>query len=318
MYTFKKNQEKRTPNKLNRLKFLQLFILFTLFGVFIGCTENRDVADIYGEFETTEITVSSEMPGKIMYLKVEEGDELKKGEPVGLLDTAGLHLKMNTLEASMSVVKAKLQRVAPNIAALVVQRDYLADEVSRLEKLVKGAAAPEAKLDELKSKYNTVEKQIEAAKTKISDANRAILANLRPLRAQREELKYQLSKAKIINPIDGKVLAVFHRNGEVVAPGLPLYKIGYLKEMFLRGYITESQLPLITLGQKVKVDFDVGKDTIRQLDGVVTWIADEAEFTPRTIQTKEERVNKVYAIKVKVRNEEGLIKIGMPGEIRLK
>jgi len=274
-------------------------------------------SDAYGNFEATEVTVSSEMPGKLIFLDVEEGQELKKGDIIGQIDTVLLLKQKNVIIANIAALDSKIQNQEPEIAVLLEQKSYLQNEKKRLKNLIEGNAATQKQMDDIESQINLTDKKISATKVKYSELNRGVLAQKSPLSEQIKQIDEQIRKSKLINPIDGQVLSVFKRESEVVAAGLPIYKIADLSSLDLKAYISGAQLPHIKLNQEVEVLIDQDEKTNKSMNGVITWISGKAEFTPKTIQTKEERVNQVYAIKIKVKND-GSLKIGMPGEVRFK
>lgn len=295
------------------INFKYIFSLVMILSI-ISCGSNEDGSDAYGNFEATEIMVSSEMPGKIISYSVEEGQTLKKGEIVALIDTVLLDKQKDLIKASIQAVKSKRQNSKPDIDVIVEQKSHLLSERKRLVKLFEGNAATQKQIDDLDAQIRVLDKKIIAVKNKTKDVNFSISSQTAPLDAQMEQVKEQILKSKVVNPIDGQVLSVYKRQGEVTAPGLPLYKIADLSTINLKAYVSGLQLPKIKLNQEVTVLIDESKDTNKSLKGNIIWISDKAEFTPKTIQTKEERVIQVYAIKVKVVND-GSIKIGMPGEI---
>lgn len=296
------------------LTYLSLTI--SIFFV-ISCRNNEVKSDAYGNFEATEVTVSSEMPGKIIMLNVEEGLELKKGEAIGQIDTVLLLKQKNVIRANMVALDSKIQNQEPEIAVLLEQKSYLLNEKKRLKNLMEGNAATQKQMDDIESQINLTDKKISATKVKYSELNRGVIAQKSPLSEQIKQIDEQIWKSKLVNPIDGQVLSVFKRENEVVGAGMPIYKIADLSSLDLKAYISGVQLPHVKLNQEVDVLIDQDENTDKSLKGIVTWISGKAEFTPKTIQTKEERVNQVYAIKVKVKND-GSLKIGMPGEVRFK
>lgn len=299
------------------MKILSYLTLTISIFLFISCSNNDVKSDAYGNFEATEVTVSSEMPGKLILLSVEEGQELKKGDIIGQIDTVLLLKQKNIIIANIAALDSKIQNQEPEIAVLLEQKSYLLNEKKRLKNLMEGNAATQKQMDDIESQINLTDKKISATKVKYSELNRGVLAQKSPLSEQIKQIDEQIRKSKLINPIDGQVLSVFKRESEVVAAGLPIYKIADLSSLDLKAYISGAQLPHIKLNQEVEVLIDQDEKTNKSMNGVITWISGKAEFTPKTIQTKEERVNQVYAIKIKVKND-GSLKIGMPGEVRFK
>lgn len=293
------------------------YLILTFFPfLLLACEEEENGADAYGNFEATEIWVAAEANGKILHLEVEEGQVLKPDQWVGLIDTATLHLQKIQLQASMGSVRRKTQTAEPEVEVLLEQKKNLDREQKRLKNLVENNAATPKQLDDIEGQIELVEQQIRSTRNQINTVNRGILAELDPLEAQIRLLEHQIKKSHIINPIEGTVLQKTMETHEFAGMGRPLYKIADLSVMTLRAYISGAQLPHVKIGEEVKVLIDEDKTSNRSLTGKISWISDQAEFTPKMIQTKEERINLVYAIKVEVEND-GSLKIGMPGEVIL-
>lgn len=286
-------------------------ILLTAITI-ISCNKNNEKADAYGNFEATEITVSSESNGKIEFLNVEEGEQLKKGSLVGLIDTLQLHYNREQLKASIETVQSKSTSVLSQINVLNEQLKTAKIEQTRIQNMYAENAATKRQIDEIDGKVKVIEKQISS----VQSQNAPILNEIKSIKVQIEKLDDQIKKSKITNPVDGTVLTKYAEPSEITAFGKPLYKIANLNEMELRVYVTETQLVQIKIGQKVTVAIDADNDT-KKYEGNITWISAQAEFTPKVIQTKEERANLVYAVKVAVKND-GSLKIGMPAEVWLK
>ncbi len=286
-------------------------ILLTAITI-ISCNKNNEKADAYGNFEATEITVSSESNGKIEFLNVEEGAQLKKESLVGLIDTLQLHYNREQLKASIETVQSKSASVLSQINVLNEQLKTAKIEQTRIQNMYAENAATKRQIDEIDGKVKVIEKQISSVQTQ----NTPILNEIKSIKVQIEKLDDQIKKSKITNPVDGTVLTKYAEPSEITAFGRPLYKIANLNEMELRVYVTETQLAQIKIGQKVTVAIDADNDT-KKYEGNITWISAQAEFTPKVIQTKEERANLVYAVKVAVKND-GSLKIGMPAEVWLK
>ena len=280
--------------------------------ILISCNKNNEKADAYGNFEATEITVSSESNGKIEFLNVEEGEQLKKGSLVGLIDTLQLHYNREQLKASIETVQSKSASVLSQINVLNEQLKTAKIEQTRIQNMYAENAATKRQIDEIDGKVKVIEKQISS----VQSQNAPILNEIKSIKVQIEKLDDQIKKSKISNPVDGTVLTKYAEPSEITAFGKPLYKIANLNEMELRVYVTETQLVQIKIGQKVTVAIDADNDT-KKYEGNITWISAQAEFTPKVIQTKEERANLVYAVKVAVKND-GSLKIGMPAEVWLK
>ena len=268
----------------------------------VSCESVEKKSDAYGNFEATTVTVSSEMPGKIIYLNVDEGQVLKKGDIVAVVDTTLLSKQKEVLLASIKAVKSKIQHSGAEVAVLQEQKKHLLNEKVRLNKLFAGNAATQKQIDDLNAQIRVLDKRIIAVKQKVRDVNYGISNQSAPFKAQISQLNEKIKKSTIKNPIDGQVLSVYKELSEVTAPGMPIYKIADLSKMELKAYISGAQLPHIKLNQEVKVLIDEDKTTNKTFKGKITWISSKAEFTPKTIQTKEERVNQVYAIKIEVKN----------------
>lgn len=296
----------------------------------IGCNGNGNEFDASGTFEADETIVSSEIPGKILSFNVEEGMHLSKDSIVGTVDATNIDLQQQQVEASIIALNEKTANVNPQIELLrdqlAVQQsqlDNLLHERTRIENLLKADAATAKQLDDINAQIDVVKKtmtvtqqQINVKKNDIATQNRSILSEAEPLRKRVAQLEDQQQRANILNPVTGTVIAKYAEAGEITSSGKALYKIADLSELNLRAYVTGVQLSIIKLGQQVKVMIDQGEKKYKEYTGTIVWISDKAEFTPKTIQTKEERANLVYAIKVKVKND-GLLKIGMYGEVKL-
>ena len=296
----------------------------------IGCNRSENEFDASGTFEADETIVSSEMPGKILSFSVEEGMQIPKDSIVGSVDATNIVLQQQQVEASIHALNEKTANADPQVELLqnqlAVQQsqlDNLLHERARIESLLKADAATPKQLDDMNSQIDVVKKsmavtqqQINVKKNDIATQNRSILSEAEPLRKRVAQLEDQQQRANIVNPVSGTVITKYAEAGEITSSGKALYKIADLSELNLRAYVTGVQLPIIKLGQQVKVMIDQGKKKYKEYSGTIIWISDKAEFTPKTIQTKEERANLVYAIKVKVKND-GFLKIGMYGEVKL-
>lgn len=295
-----------------------------------GCKNKSQDFDASGTFEAEEVIVSSELGGKILSFHVEEGQQLSKDSNVGTVDATSLSLQEQQVEASINALNQKTADASPQVQLLQnqlsvqqSQLDNLLHEKGRIENLIKADAATGKQLDDINAQIdvarknmNVTQQQIHVQQNNIATQNRSILSEAGPLRKRAAQIKDQAGRANIVNPIGGTVLTKYAQEGEITSPGKALYKIADLSTMTLRAYITGSQLSQVKLGQTVKVLTDDGKDKYRETTGTISWISDKAEFTPKTIQTKEERANLVYAVKIKVKND-GLLKIGMYGEVKL-
>lgn len=296
-------------------RFTLLCTLSTL--LWLGsCTPEAPLADAYGNFETRDVLVSAEVSGRLIQFSAEEGQTLEPGTLVALIDTVPLHLRRLQIQASMAALRQKTQDADPQISIFEEQRRSIQRERARTEVLLKSNAATAKQLDDLKGQLDVLDKQIQAAGSQEKTANRAILAELGPLETQLRQVDDQIARCYIYNPLAGTVLVKMSEASEMVAAGKPLYKIADLSTMTLRAYFSGDQLPHIKLGQTVQVHIDEDEESTRSLPGTIYWIAEQAEFTPKIVQTKNERVNLVYAAKIRVQND-GSLKIGMPGEVQL-
>jgi HlyD family secretion protein len=275
----------------------------------VSCNKNNDKADGYGNFEATEVTISAEANGNIEYLKLEEGVILEPKTQVGLVDTTQLYFNKQQLMASKATVFSKSKNVLSQRNVLQEQLKTTLIEKNRIQNMFAENAATKRQVDEIMGKVNVLKEQIKSVETQ----NAPIVNDVKSIDVQIEKINDQIEKSKIINPIKGTVLVKYAEANEVTAFGKPLYKIADISEMTLRVYISETQLSKIKVGQNVTVKIDSDKE-MKSYSGTVSWISSSAEFTPKVIQTKEERVNLVYAVKVKVKND-GTLKIGMPAEM---
>lgn len=295
-----------------------------------GCNKNGNAFDASGTFEADETIVSSELPGRITSLQIEEGSFLPADTVVGTVDAVNIALQEEQVAASIRSLTEKTVDAGPQIRLLQeqlavqqTQLNNLQHEKSRIENLVKADAATGKQLDDIKNQVevarqqmNVTRQQIAVQKNNAATQNRTILSEADPLKKRIDQLREQAGKAKIINPVAGTVITKYANTGEITSAGKALYKIADLSTLNLRAYITGTQLASVKLNQQVTVMIDQGKKDYKSYPGTIIWISDKAEFTPKTIQTKEERANLVYAIKVKVKND-GYLKIGMYGELKL-
>lgn len=286
--------------------------LLVLAMFIISCNKNNEKADAYGNFETTEITVSSESNGKIEFLNLEEGDVVEKGKTVGLIDTLQLYYTKMQLIASQKTVSSKSGNVLSQKQVLQEQLKTVKIEQTRIKNMFSENAATKRQVDEINGKVKVIEEQIKGVGTQ----NAPIKNEANSFSVQIEKINDQIKKCNLVNPIKGTVLTKYAEPNEVTTFGKPLYKIANLEEMNLRVYISETQLSSIKIGQQVKVKIDDFEQT-KEYIGNIIWISSQAEFTPKIIQTKEERANLVYAVKIRVKND-GSLKIGMPAEIWIK
>jgi HlyD family secretion protein len=306
-------------------------ILISLIATLIvSCKGNENPYDASGTFEAVETIVSAEVTGRITQLDLEEGQELKAGQIVGHIDSLQLYLKKKQLEAQIKATGSKLPDIAAQtnvykqqLAVSQVRLDNLLHEQKRIQNLLKADAATPKQLDDMNAQIAELQKQLEVIR-KQDDAQASVLrtqtsgmrADVLPLYVQIEQINDQLAKSRIINEVNGSVLTKYAEINEMAVAGKPLYKVADLSTIILRAYITGDQLPKVKLNQNVKVLVDSANGKYRELQGQIEWISSKAEFTPKTIQTKDERANLVYAVKIRLKND-GLLKIGMYGEVIL-
>ena len=287
--------------------------LFLLSVILLGaCSGKDDQPDAWGTFETTEITVSAMANGKLLQFQVEEGQILDSGQVVGFVDTTDMFLKKLQAIDQRNATASRTADLHAQIAVQEQNRENVLIEKHRVTKLLKAGAATQKQMDDITASINLIDRQITYINTQFG----GIEDQVGSINQQIAQLEEAIKNAYIVNPINGTVLTKFSEPEEVTAFGKPLYKIANLREMNLRVYVSGVQLPHIIIGNEVEVMYDQDEKTNSKTTGVVSWVSPTAEFTPKTIQTKEERVNLVYAVKVRVRND-GSLKIGMPGEIKL-
>jgi HlyD family secretion protein len=279
-----------------------------------ACDTDKKAFDASGAFEATEIVVSSEISGKIMELTLEEGDYLTAGACLGYIDSMQLYLKKRQLSAGLKAVDIRKPDIHKQIAALEQQVATARTEQQRMENLVKANAGNQKQVDDIVNQIKYLQKQLDAQYSNLDKTAGSADAEKESLLYQIMQLDDQLQKCRIINPQTGTVLQKYAEPGEVTVAGRPLYKVAEIDVLFLRAYITAGQLSQLKQGQAVRVFADYGTDGRREYPGTITWISDKSEFTPKGIQTKEERANLVYAIKIAVKND-GYLKIGQYGEV---
>ena len=268
--------------------------------------------DAYGNIEATEVVVGAEASGQLESFTPAEGNMLPLGATVGLIDTTTQSLQLQQVSAQRTATASRVTEVTKQIGVLEAQRPIVQRVYERTRRLFEQQAATAQQLDQAEREYRTLVAQLEVARAQREAALHEVTAS----DARAAQVRDQLQKSVITNPVTGTVLTTYARTGELVQVGQPLYKIANLDTMELRAYLTETQLTSIKLGRTVTVAVDVG-GTRRTLPGVVSWVSTTAEFTPTSIETRDERVNLVYAIKVRVPNPNGLLKIGMPADVAL-
>lgn len=292
-----------------------LILGFGLSLALAACGDKEVEYDASGIFETTEIIVSAQTAGELTALTAEEGRTVEAGERLGCVDTVQLALKKRQLSASLTATDSKRLDRKRQVAALRQQIDNLQREKARFSELLKADAATEKQVDELDYQIAILQRQLEATEEQINSSNSSLDGQSSGIEAQLAQVEDQIRKSVAASPIKGTILAKYAEPGEYVVPGKPLFKVADISRMKLRAYLTADQLTTLKIGQKVTVYADQGKTDRKAYEGIVVWIADEAEFTPKTIQTREERANLVYAVKIAVSND-GLIKRGMYGDVK--
>jgi len=308
-----------------------LFLLFALaFAASLtACSDSDKAFDAEGVFEADEVIVSSEVPGKIIRLNLDEGSTLRKDSLVAVIDSVPLVLQRSQVEATIGALHQRTMDVRPQVQMLqsqiAAQQAQLADlelEKGRTERLIASAAATTKQLDDYTAQIAVLRKQIDANReqirvqeTTVGTQNSTVWSEYRPLRRSVAQIQDQVNRTCVFNPIAGVVLTKYAMAGEVTAAGKALYKIADLSIITLRVYVSGTQLAGLKIGQSVRVFIDEGPKRYKEYPGIITLVSDKAEFTPKTIQTKEERANLVYAVKIHVKND-GLLKIGMYGLVK--
>lgn len=285
-------------------------LLLILLLVLISCNRSQKVSDAYGNFEAETVSLSSETAGRILQMNVEEGQVIEQGQIIAVIDTTDLYLKLLQLQAQKKAVSVKNPAVAAQIAVQEQQKANLIIEKNRVQKLLADNAATPKQLDDINGSLSLIDKQISQIRTQ----NAGIAEELEVIDRQIVQVKETIKRSYIKSPLNGTVLSKYAETGEVAAPGKVLCKLADLTYLELKVFVSGSILPRVKLGNKVEVLIDKSEKENQKLEGIVSWISQKAEFTPKIIQTKEERVNMVYAVKVKVKND-GALKIAMPGEV---
>jgi len=296
------------------MKNIQISIVTAALLAF-SCSNENDLYDASGTFEATEVNIASEANGIIKQFDLEEGQTLEIGQYLGYVDSTQIYLQKQQLEAQIKVLLNKKPNIALQISSMEEQLRQAKREQQRIRNLVEGKAAPQKALDDATSQVEIIENQIKAQKSTLSISTASLVNETEPIQAQIRQLNDKLEKCKIVNKVKGTVLTKFSEENEATVQGAPLYSIANLDALTLRAYITGEQLSDVKIGQQVKVLIDSSSEDYKTYEGTVEWVSDKAEFTPKTIQTKEERANLVYAVKIKVPND-GYLKIGMYGEVK--
>lgn len=290
---------------------IKIIFVSSLLFVAIACSDKNGQSDASGSFEATGIIVSAETSGKLLELNVTEGQQLEKGETVGIIDSTQLYLQKMSLLKNVKGVRVLEPDIATQTAAIKEQIASLERERERMQKLISANAGTTKQLDDINSQIEVLRRQRSASTSSLQKSSEQISAQSSSMDIQIAQLDDLLKKCIVASPVRGTIINKYVEAGELAVTGTPLFKVADLDHIFLRAYITYEQLLKLKLNEKVTVKTDSDKT----YEGIVTWISDKAEFTPKTIQTKNERENQVYAIKVSVEND-GFLKIGMYGEMQ--
>lgn len=280
-----------------------------------ACNKTPDY-DATGIFEATTVTVSSETTGKILSLDISEGDSINNGQTIAVIDTTMLVLQQKQLNSQKLSVENSSPNIVAQVSSLRAQIAHQKHECDRLGRLLADGAATQKQYDDAQSQLKVLQAQLDALTSSLSNNRNSISDNAVALQYQQEQLEEQIEKSMVKSPLTGTVLIKYAEQGEFATPGKPICKIANLNDIYLRSYFTVSQLSDIHIGQEVTVIADFGGDKQYEYLGTITWIAQESEFTPKSIQTKDSRANLVYAVKIAVKND-GRLKLGQYGEVRL-
>lgn len=299
---------------MKSMKTIKYTFIIALTLLIASCSNGSGSYDATGSFEATEVVVSAEATGKILSFNIEEGQIIEQDQEVGLIDSLQLYLQKMSMLANAEGVRIQRPDIKTQTAAILEQIETLEREKERTIKLIEANAANAKQLDDINAQIEVYQKQLSAQQSTLQKSSANIGAQSSALEIQVAQLEDRIEKCKITSPISGTVINKYAEAGELANAGKPLFKIANLQNIFLRAYITNDQLVQLKLNDKVKVSVDSGNGEMRHYDGTVSWISDKSEFTPKTIQTKNERANLVYAIKIAVEND-GYLKIGMYGEV---
>lgn len=295
-------------------KYYQLLtpvLVMSLLPMLIGCGGDSNKADAYGTFEVDEVRVSSKATGELVSFSIEEGMRLPADSSVGYVDSTELHLQRAEIEAALRAAHAKQLTTDAQMRVTQREREQLKLDHNRIESMYQQKAATQKQLEDITTALDLASKRLELLGTQYP----AINAEISNINARKALLEERIHNAVLINPINGIVLTKFVQQHELISPGKPLYTIADMSVMYLKAFVSGPQLSEIKLGQHVRVYTDLPDSKMQEHDGVISWISSKAEFTPKSVQTRDERVALVYAIKVRVKNS-GTIQIGMPGEAR--
>ncbi len=284
-------------------------LILTAAVIFTGCNNKSDEADAFGNFEATEVTVSAETSGRILMFTETEGSEINEGAEIAFIDTTLFHLQKAEIDAGMKSVRTRINSTDAQNDILNQQITNLKINIARIENMLKDDAATQKQYDDLTGQVAVIEKQIAANNTQKS----SIAAELAVYESKKATLNEQITRSKVKSPLAGTIIEKYSEAGEMTAAGKPLAKIADLSMMKLKVYVSGAQLGDLKIGKECTVRIDDGKKGYSSFTGIISCISGKAEFTPKIIQTKEERVTLVYAVTIDVKND-GAIKAGMPGE----
>lgn len=297
------------------MKITNYIISVTLMLTITSCSEEKKEYDATGTFEATEVTISAEQNGALLRFDINEGDSISKGKQVGLIDTVPFYLKARQVGAAKQVYASQRPDLSKQVAATREQLTKAREECERFAALVSEGAANQKSLDDAQSQVKVLEAQLQAQLSSLNTSTQSLNAQMGTTDVEKLQIFDQLKKCHILCPISGVVLEKYTEQGEFAAIGKPLFKIADIHQMYLRAYLSCSQLKNIKIGQKVKVFADYGRGQKKEYQGKVTWISSKSEFTPKSILTDDERADLVYPVKIAVPND-GYIKIGMYGEVK--
>lgn len=292
------------------------YILPLFLVLMYGCKSDENGVDATGVFEATEIIVSAESSGKLLSFLVYEGDKVTKDQMLGQIDSTQLYLNKLQVEASKIALLSSRPDVQSQLSILEAEIENVEFEKKRVEKLLAGDVATQKQLDDINAKLDVLRTNLKAKKISLKITTNAIDAQSLAMDAQLDIINDQLERSTITTPIEGTVIVKYAEQGELTGIGKPLFKVADMENMILRAYVTADQLPQIKIRQNVKVFAEFGKDGLREYEGKIIWISSKSEFTPKTIQTQDERANLVYAVKIAVKNDE-FLKIGMYAGIKI-
>lgn len=295
---------------------MKKIILFSIAAVLLAACQNKEKYDATGIFEANTVTVSAETSGNLVTFNVEEGDSIVAGQQIGLVDTVLLALQKKQIQSQQLATEKSSPDIAAQAAALRSQIAHQQSECDRIARLLADGAATQKQSDDANAQLRTLRGQLEGLLSSLDKNRSSITESASALQYQKEQIEEQIRKSSITAPITGTVLQKYAERGEYASPGRPLFKLANLDDIYLRSYFTAAQLAYIRIGQEVTVVADFGGDEQYEYRGIITWIAQESEFTPKSIQTRDSRANLVYAVKIAVIND-GRLKLGQYGEVRL-